>query len=376
MSVVYSFSKGGSALTPDARYGLGSAPRNASEAIFDAGLDWEVLKEPQASGDGYTLIKAHPPRATNRVPLACGVSADYTPLQNRQAFALLDPLVQAGAAVFDSAGTLGLGRTVWVLAKMLRPIRLKNVDVVERYLLLVNNHSGFFPQIQVRLTPVRVSCRNMLATVLRMGRDVLPQPAGDVHAQLRQAQERLLVIDADYSNVESEFRRMADTPMTSRRVTQYVEQVLPEPVRRPSEKGRQLLLRIREEARRLFESGKGNDQPGIRGTLWAAYNGVTELVDHHIPDKSTEGRLQRILFGDGYEVKVRAWEVAWRWRRVATRADAWRFAENRNELLQDRPRTRFTAEATSAGKTDPSVKLVICSGPVAPQSRAAVTATV
>lgn len=30
----------------------------------------------------------------------------------------------------------------------------------------------------------------------------------------------------------------------------------------------------------LFESGRGNDLPGARGTAWAAYNAVTEWVTH------------------------------------------------------------------------------------------------
>jgi len=348
MSVIHSFRKRGSKFVD---HNMGLLPRPAappaeflmaSEAISAAGLDWEVAKEPLQPDAGrpaarpaksYALVRTAPQHDSHRVTLG-QVAEDYTPLQNREAFALFDPLVQAGAAVFDSAGEFDRGRRVWAFARLLKPGRINHVDCVQRFLLLVNNHSGFSPQIQMRLTPVRVSCENMLAVVLRLGKDVLTEPAGDVRAQLRQAAERLRVIEQDFATVESEFRRMADTPMTSQRVTEYLAQVLPEPSRNRPEVEHQLLRRLREEASRLFESGKGNDQPGIRGTLWAAYNGVTELVDHHIADGSPEAKLQRIWFGNGHEVKLRAYKVALRWLRMVTRADNWRFADNRSELAR------------------------------------------
>ncbi len=30
----------------------------------------------------------------------------------------------------------------------------------------------------------------------------------------------------------------------------------------------------------LFEHGRGNDMAGVRGTVWAAYNAVTEYLTH------------------------------------------------------------------------------------------------
>jgi phage/plasmid-like protein (TIGR03299 family) len=205
------------------------------------------------------------------------------------------------------------------------------MDVVERYLLLVNNHSGSSPQVQMRLTPLRVVCGNMLAMALSLGKQVYTEPGSDVHAQLRQAAERLPSIEQDFSTVESEFQRMADTPMTSQAAAGYVKEVFPEPARNTPREEPRRVLRLREEARRLFEAGRGNNQAGIRRTLWAAYNGVTELVDHHIADESSETRLQRIWFGKGYEMKVRAYEVALRWLHMATKEDNWPFVGSWSE---------------------------------------------
>ena len=74
--------------------------------------------------------------------------------------------------------------------------------------------------------------------------------------------------------------------------------------------------------------------PEVRGTLWAAYNGVTELIDHrkarqHSAD-TTLGRLNSIWFGRGAAIKERALRVA---EQMATAAP--RF--NRIPMLSPRP---------------------------------------
>lgn len=50
----------------------------------------------------------------------------------------------------------------------------------------------------------------------------------------------------------------------------------------------------------------GNDEPAIAGTLWAAYNGIAEMVDHGRSRRTAKQHLEHIWFGSGYSLKVRA----------------------------------------------------------------------
>jgi hypothetical protein len=47
-----------------------------------------------------------------------------------------------------------------------------------------------------------------------------------------------------------------------------------------------------------------------KGTLWAAYNGIAEMVDHGRNKRTPEQHLEHIWFGGGCSIKVRAFEIA------------------------------------------------------------------
>jgi len=85
-----------------------------------------------------------------------------------------------------------------------------------------------------------------------------------------------------------------------------VARLLPDPQDNEDEAGRRRARHNRLLAEHFFDNGKGNKAPGVHGTLWAAYNGVTELVDHRATTQTDDRRLDAIWFGDGYLTKARA----------------------------------------------------------------------
>ena len=80
-------------------------------------------------------------------------------------------------------------------------------------------------------------------------------------------------------------------------------------------------LNIRNGRAAMFYSaerpwhGRGNQLPGVCGTLWAALNAVTEYVDHQRSttgdsDLEVSNRLASQWFGSGARMKAKAWEKA------------------------------------------------------------------
>ncbi len=86
--------------------------------------------------------------------------------------------------------------------------------------------------------------------------------------------------------------------------------MIPDPPKSTNPLAAERVQKDRKEARRLFTQGQGNDLPGVAGTLWAAYNGVTEMVDCGRNRRTAEQHLDHTWFGGGYSLKARAFETA------------------------------------------------------------------
>lgn len=86
--------------------------------------------------------------------------------------------------------------------------------------------------------------------------------------------------------------------------------VFPDPADRADERARKRATEARGISTKLFEIGRGNNVPRVKGTLWAAYNGVTEYIDHYKGRADRSRHLDSIWFGDGYLTKARAFRIA------------------------------------------------------------------
>ena len=133
---------------------------SSEEAIRFARLDWRVAKVPLYVAGGTRLHEVHDRFALVREDTLgkpdCSVfgiaGRDYVPLQNAEAFEFFDPIVKEGDAVYETAGALGKGERVWVLARLCGEMQVAEGDDIRRYLLLSNSHDGT-SSLQVKFTP-------------------------------------------------------------------------------------------------------------------------------------------------------------------------------------------------------------------------------
>jgi phage/plasmid-like protein (TIGR03299 family) len=292
-------------------------PATAAEAIQAAGLDWSVALEPVQDLRGRPIPGSRALVRTDRMEPLSVVGTGYRPIQNVDAFRFADLLVGEDKAIYESAGSLDGGRRIWLEAKLPGDVWVEGEDRVQRYLLLTNPHFRG-SSLWVLLTARRLVCENMLFAALAQGRTyaVRIRHTGDLESHVAEAR-RLLGISLKYfDDFGEQARRFAKRSMSSLAVKEYFEGLVPDPkdadpVRAAS---------TRETLLRLFESGRGSDLPGARGTLWGAVNAVSEFTDHK---RSTRGssardsgvgkRLSRwksAMFGSGRDLKERAWQRA------------------------------------------------------------------
>ncbi len=309
-------------------HGLGtrfeSPPKTSEDAMRAAGLDWKVgLKPVYCMGDGFyyeipdkkAIVRLDKWGESGLIPFGL-VGNDYRVLQNHEAFSFFDPIIQSNKIHYNTAGALGNGERVWVLAKIDGNVRIRDVDAIERYLLLSTGHDGK-TAVQIRFTPVRVVCQNTLTLAHSFGKDfakVYHVPG--MRNQLDHVQNSLTELFNAIEDVENNFERMAQITLTTEMVKTYLAKVFPDPKRRKGQKDHSYeaalakVIETREKAEHLFEKGKGNDQTEIKGTLWAAYNGVIELIDHYETHPNAWLRLDSLWFGDGARIKDLAYQEA------------------------------------------------------------------
>lgn len=181
--------------------------------------------------------------------------------------------------------------------------------------MLSNSHDGQ-SAVSVKFTPIRVVCQNTLNIALSAGETTKIKHLKNMLAKLEDIQAVIEDICKIYSNIEGNFNKMAFLKMSEAEAIKYFNNIYPVINKKlvitdNQDAKRKSNLTIRKKLIRNFIEGFGVKKLGISGTLWAAYNAVTEYVDH--PDNYKYGDnklLNRIWFGDGENIKKKAYTEA------------------------------------------------------------------
>jgi phage/plasmid-like protein (TIGR03299 family) len=296
-------------------------PATSAEAIKAAGLDWDVRKVPLYAVERQTILPAAHVSAVVPAdrwgqpdcPIFGIVGTDYEILQNREAFAFFDAVVGKDKAIYHTAGALGQGENIWLLAKLPGLMTIMEGDSVEKYVLLSTGHDGR-SAVRITITGVRVVCQNTLTQALATGQTFLRvQHNRTLKQHLAETAEVLRAVNQAYTRMEKVCQAMLRRELDDDEVHAYLNDVIPHPI---PNKGRKALPRWvmddRDGCFRQFKEGPGTHLPGVEGTLWAAYNGVTDYYDHirRYGLRGDGNRMAGALFGRGLEIKNRAYDRA------------------------------------------------------------------
>ena len=298
-------------------HGLGvgvPARATAKEMICAAGLDWQVRMTQIPNVGARAKMKpqrchlTRMPRNTSESEVPLGVvSTRYRPLQNCEAFDFFDPIIGDEKAVFETAGSLGNGERVWVLARAPGEIRVAGNDCCSKYLLLSNCHDGR-GAVSVKFTPIRVVCQNTLLFALNSGEKAhRVRHSRNMQQRLRDVQELTGVMWQTFKAAEELFQTLAKVHVDVARLNGYLQAVYPLTDEQRKEKKRPARWgRVAE----LFEIG---DAPELAPshTLWGAYNAVVRYEDYRrAREAGPDRRLNRVWFGQGADIKLNALRAA------------------------------------------------------------------
>lgn len=344
--------------TPWHRLGvrLEKAP-TIGEALRVAGLEWSVglrklvLAEDTELCDSLEDCREVSSRAVVRESdgrILGVVGPDYRPLQNADAFAPFEPMLASGAATLETAGSLRGGRRVWILASLGQTAEVVPGDPVKQYVMLSNSHDGSMA-VRFGFTETRIVCANTLAVAHSSGASQLIRirhsgdPAATLQEVARIADLARRTFEATTEQYESLARKGANEADMRKYVKAIFAQAKPARVaaaaaEKASDAPRGIALddvfpgmytskptaitsadifpdldtsgdRVADRVMQLVDSGRGADLPGVRGTMWGAYNAVTEYLTHE-RGSSDDTRLDSNWFGNGAALNRKALDVA------------------------------------------------------------------
>jgi len=316
------------ALRP-AWHGLGVVldhPMTSAEALEAAGLNWRVEQVPVAAkyASHYEDIRGVYANVRSDTHAVLGiVSGRYKVVQNDEAFAFLDRLIEDHQMEYESAFSLRGGKQVVLLARLPKSDQIVSGDEVLRYVLLSLAHDGE-GSIRFGPTSVRVVCANTfaLASKSKEVKSLSIRHSGDIDAKLQQARDILRQVNDQFDKYAEVGRELAKVRLSAGdwfRLLDVLCPLLDEADPDYTERRQNQLIKTRRGITQAFHNWTQASAPR---SAWAAFNAVTEFIDH-LPRRGAtyrqkaEARFNVCLFGPGRDMKQRAFEAVCRIAGVA-----------------------------------------------------------
>lgn len=247
------------------------------------------------------------------------VGSDYTSIQNTELFQFMKDLSEFDVDFsIETAGALGNGETVFVLARMegLR-VCLGN-DIVNPYILLCNGHTGNRKML-VLPTSVRVVCQNTLRMAISGSKGASGLSKGwairhttNAHERLMEAKTSLQEVAREWNATKELMSRLADAKAQDDDILALIEGTFGKP-KGDSAKAKTLTENRNQAIFDILESptSKGLD---TEGSIWSAMNAITEWLDHDSiirSENKVEARIENNLIdGPSINYKEKAWNTA------------------------------------------------------------------
>lgn len=247
-------------------------------------------------------------------------SSRYKPIQIRNQWRGLDPLIKAGLASIETLGSIEGGKRTWGLVK-LNAAEIpewaaleQEVGKLQPYALTMDDKTGKGSAI-IAPTSIRVVCKNTLeAGISGLTGCVKVRHVGDTDAKIEAAAEELWGgIVKTFESLAGRYRVLNSVTMTDEEhgaLVQDVVAVVPTDPEKFSTPARFDGAVKRAEAKRqavheMWFAGaahKGNR------TAWEALNGAVEAIDHNRSDAfrapKNNGKIASMLTGTEAQLKA------------------------------------------------------------------------
>ena len=279
-----------------------------------AGMDWTIEESEVryiTGSHSVGAIHSFPEqkvlyRSDTKRPLAV-VSKRFQVVQPEEVLEFYRDLTACNGFELETAGVLREGRKFWALARTGQSATLKGRDKVDGYLLLATACDGTLATT-AQFTSVRVVCNNTLSIALGNDSSAIKVPHRS-QFDPDTVKRQLGITVSSWDGFVARMKALVERPVDPDSVEGLLRRVLT--YQAQDNKATVVNEQALAAVRALYEGGgRGALLASSRGTAWGLLNSVTEYVDHHRRARSDDHRRDAAWFGQGAQIKQRAWDEA------------------------------------------------------------------
>ena len=288
---------------------------STEEAYELSGLNWKVdLLPAYCKVNGQDVETGNFAIVRDKDNSVFGVVGDrYNPFQNKEAFDWCKPLVDSDYWHMETAGSLKGGRVCWAMLKQGENSVVSN-DLLKQYLLLTWSHDGS-KSVQVAPTTIRVVCANTLQMALSGNKDISKvRHTASMQMKLEEVR-KLYDMSCEAFKVQQEaFNILLDKHIET--PEEYIDRIMDEVFGVKSfddlkdGRGKTIANNTKDTLLNFAMNGSGIKEQGIGNTLYGAFNGVSEAMEHVLGGQRVKDRGYNVLFGGAKENIQKAFDIA------------------------------------------------------------------
>ena len=258
-------------------------------------------------------------RSDNKYELS-HVSPNYAPWGHLKAIPMFNSLLMDGIMKYEAAFTLRGGKDVVIVAQIPGVHEVAEGDVNLPYIMALFNHTG---QHRVRFLPtaIRPVCANTVRMALGQGKGQIlsVRHSGDMELKMDEVRNALSEIDDAFTKHTEVAREMVKVKVTNSKWQPFLDGLFPVPaITDPDFTQRRYnnMIDTRNAITTNLMKDPAQQIPSTKHSWYAAYNAVTQWIDHHeYKGKNdvtkAEPRFRVANFGTGNDMKVKAWNSAY-----------------------------------------------------------------
>ena len=256
------------------------------------------------------------------------VTNRYVVVQNEEAFRFMDALVDDGQMLYESAFSLSGGKKVCLLGRIPGVDTVADKDHQLRYMLMTLCHDGS-GSIKFGPTSVRVVCANTYKMAIDSKgskiKDLTIRHTGNLDEKLAEAKTILKMAQGQFDEHIEMCNELAKRRLSTDEWVKFLDIICPQIPRedpRWTQRRENAVADTRDGIRLAYHD---ENQDAAPFTCWAAFNAVTQHIDH-LPRRGrdeihkAEARFNQCLYGTGHTQKAFALETLKRIAGITTSA--------------------------------------------------------